>query len=496
MDRRQFCQSTLYAGLAASYPFLSACNRVPPTADKATSSIAAVSLSGAEIELEQAAIKELAEALNGPVILAGHAEYDSVRTLWNAMHDKRPALIARCTSSSDVSHAVTCARERSMLTAVRGGGHSFPGKSVCDGGMMIDLSLMRGVTVDVENRRATTGGGDLLNSLDAESLKHGLVTPTGVVSHTGVGGLTLGGGVGRLVRKFGLTIDNLLSAELVTSDGEIRTVSDEENADLFWALRGGGGNFGAVTKFEFQLHQMDRNLLGGGIIWPIEQAKEVLDFYTDWYAGLSDELYVGPAMLTLPEGQGVLMMDVCYCGDPAEGEKEVAPLRQIGKPLNDGIAMVDYFTLQTMNDGTFGFGRRNYIKGGMIKEFTPALASSMLEAFRPDQRHFLGSHTVGGAVSRVDELATAFPHRNTENMLLLAGMWDEADQDQEVIGNTREWWSQIEPHTGGYYTNLNVVADEMAAGNYGPAYARLAKIKGQYDPTNLFRLNSNIQPAA
>jgi hypothetical protein len=350
MDRRQFCQSTIYAGLAASYPLIAGCNRVPPTADKATTSIAGISLDGAEIELEQAAIRELGEAMNGPVILSGHPDYDSARTIWNSMHDRRPALIARCTNSNDVSQAVTFARERGLLTAVRGGGHSFPGKSVCDGGIMIDLSPIRGVEVDVGNRRATTGGGDLLGALDAGAMQHGLVTTAGVVSHTGVGGLTLGGGFGRLNRKFGLTIDNVTGAEMVTADGEIRTVNADENADLYWAIRGGGGNFGAVTKFEFSLHPFDRNVFSGGVVWPIEQAKEVLDFYGDWYAGLSDELYVGPAMLTLPEGQSVLAMDVCYCGDPVQGEKEVAPLRAIGSPINDGLGMNDYMTLQTMND--------------------------------------------------------------------------------------------------------------------------------------------------
>lgn len=496
MDRRQFCQSTLYAGLAASSPFISACNRVPPTADKATTSIAAVSLNGAEIELEQAAIKELGEALNGPVILSGHPDYDSVRTIWNAMHDKRPALIARCTSSNDVSQAVTFARERGLLTAVRGGGHSFPGKSVCDGGIMIDLSMMRGVEVDVPNRRATTGGGDLLNSLDAEALKHGLITTAGVVSHTGVGGLTLGGGYGRLNRKFGLTVDNVVGAELVTADGQIRTVSEEENADLFWAIRGGGGNFGAVTKFEFQLHPFDRNVFSGGIIWPIEQAKEVLDFYGDWYAGLSDELYVGPAMLTLPEGQSVLVMDVCYCGDPALGEKEVAPLRAIGKPINDGLTMNDYMTLQTMNDGTFGHGRRNYIKNGMVKEITPELLSTLLETFPAQGPYIFSTHTAGGAVSRVGELDTAFPHRNVETMMMVFATWENAEEDHEIIANCRDWWSQIEPFTGGYYSNLNDYTESQSAGNFGPAYERLAQTKGQYDPTNLFRLNSNIMPAA
>jgi hypothetical protein len=317
MDRRQFCRTAIAAGVAASYPLLSACERAATTAD---TSIAAVSLGGAEIELEKAAIKELGESMTGPLILSGHPDYDVARTIWNTMHDRRPALIARCLNSADVSNAVTFARERELLVSVRGGGHSFPGKSVCDGGLMIDLSMLDGVDVDVDNQRATAGGGALLGALDAATLEHGLVTTAGVVSHTGVGGYTLGGGFGRLNRMFGLTVDNLVSAELVTADGEVRTVSEDENPDLFWAIRGGGGNFGVATNFEYRLHPFDRKVLGGGVIWPIDQAAEVMDFYGDWLEDISNELYVGPFMLSLPDGQQVLMMDCLYCGDPVQGE--------------------------------------------------------------------------------------------------------------------------------------------------------------------------------
>ena len=494
MDRRQFCQSSLYASLAASYPFITSCQRVP-TADQAVASIAGVSLDGAELELEKAAIRELGEALEGPVLLSGDAQYDSARAIWNSMHDRRPALIARCINTQDVSHAVTFAGERGLLTAVRGGGHSFPGKSVCDGGLMIDLSQMSDVEIDAGRQSASTGGGSLLGALDSGALGHGLVTPAGVVSHTGVGGLTLGGGLGRLNRKFGLTIDNLVSAEIVTADGEIRAVSEEREPDLFWAIRGGGGNFGVVTSFGFRLHPFDRNVLGGGIVWPIDQAGEVLDFYGDWYADLSDELYVAPFLMTTPDGDRILMMDITYCGDPAQGEKEVAPLRAIGTPVNDGVALIDYYALQTQFDSAFGFGRRNYIKSGMVKEFTPDLLRTLHETFPEDPRIVFGTHTVGGAVNRVGELATAFPHRNAQTVLVLVGIWDDAAADHEAMGNVRAWWRELEPHTGGYYTNLIDDADAMSAGNYGPAYARLAEIKGRYDPANLFRLNSNIRPA-
>ena len=314
MDRRRFCRTAVAASVAAAIPMLPGCEKKAPVATEADTSIRGISLDGAEIELERAAIRELGESLTGPVLLSGHPEYDGARMVWNGMHDRRPALIARCFSSEDVSHAVTFARERGLLTAVRGGGHSWPGKSVCDDGIMIDLSRMNTVVADADARRARARGGALLNALDTAALEKGLVTTAGVVSHTGVGGFTLGGGMGRLNRKYGLAVDNLLAAEIVTADGRVRRISAEQEPDLFWAIRGGGGNFGVVTEFDFQLHPFERNVLSGNIIWPIAQARDVLEFYGEWYLGLSDELYVGPAMMTLPDGTGIVLMEVVYKG--------------------------------------------------------------------------------------------------------------------------------------------------------------------------------------
>lgn len=493
MDRRQFCRTTVAAGVAAAYPFLSGCNRSTPTATEADTGIPAVSLSGSEIELERAAIKELGESMQGPVLLSGHPSYDSARKIWNGMHDKHPALIAQCQSANDVKHAVTFARERELLVAVRGGGHSWPGKSVCDGGIMIDLSPMNGVDVDAENRRAHAGGGALLNALDTNSLAHGLVTTAGVVSHTGVGGFTLGGGFGRLNRKYGLAVDNVRSAQIVTADGSIRTVSDDQDADLFWAIRGGGGNFGVVTQFEFELYPFDRNVLSGSIVWPVEQARDVLEFYGGWYQGRSDEMYVGPAMVTMPDGTGIIMMEVVYNGDPATGEKELEPLRKIGKPIDDGVKMQDYMVMQTQEDAAFAHGVRSYAKNGMVREITQELVDALIESFNNDPRTAFFTHTVGGAAKRVDELATAFPHRNIETMLIVAGGWMDPADDEPAIAMIREWNSKLDPFTGGYYDNIDFDG-AAAAGNYGPAYGRLQKVKGRYDPTNLFRLNSNIKP--
>jgi FAD/FMN-containing dehydrogenase len=325
MDRRKFCRTAVAASVAAAIPLMPGCSRKAPVATQADTSIRGISLDGAEIELEKAAIKELGESMTGPVLLSGHPNYNGARKVWNGMHDKRPALIARCMNSEDVSSAITFARERGILTAVRGGGHSWPGKSVCDDGIVIDLSLMNTVAADADARRAFARGGALLNALDAAALEYGLITTAGVVSHTGVGGFTLGGGMGRLNRKYGLAIDNLRSAEIVTADGQVRRVSDDQDADLFWAIRGGGGNFGVVTEFEFELHPFERNLLSGGLVWPIAQAKDVLEFYGEWYQGLSDEMYVGPAMVTLPDGNSAVVMEVVYNGDPVAGEKELEP---------------------------------------------------------------------------------------------------------------------------------------------------------------------------
>ncbi len=496
MDRRKFCRTTLGASIAAAIPILPGCERDSPvaTATQADTSIRGISLSGAELEMEKAAIRELGESMTGPVLLSGHPEYDGARKIWNGMHDKRPALIARCMSSRDVSHAVTFARERELLVAVRGGGHSWPGKSVCDDGIMIDLSLMNTVDADPDTRRARARGGSLLSALDAAGLRHGLITTTGVVSHTGVGGFTLGGGFGRLNRKYGLAIDNLRSAEIITADGKVRHVSDEEEADLFWAIRGGGGNFGVVTEFEFQLYPFERNLLSGSIVWPVAQARDVLDFYGEWYQGLSDELYVGPTMATMPDGTGIILMEVVYNGDPATGEQELEPLRKIGTPIDDGVKMQDYLVMQTQEDATFAHGVRSYIKNGMVKEITQGLVDAMVESYTNDPRLAMFTHTAGGAAKRVGETDTAFPHRNAETMMMVGGGWMEPADDESAIALAREWYYKLAPFTGGYYDNIDFDGAE-AVGNYGPAYERLSRIKGQYDPMNLFRLNSNIEPA-
>ena len=490
MDRRQFCRSALAAGVSAAF---AGCDRDLPDASQADSSIAAISLDGAEIELEAAAVRELGESISGAVMMPGHPQYDAARKIWNGMHDKRPALIARCLDSSDVSKAVAFARDNNLLVAVRGGGHSWPGHSVCERGLMIDLSQINRVTVDAAARRARAGGGALLNTLDSTALQHGLITTTGVVSHTGVGGFTLGGGFGRLNRKYGLTIDNLTGATIVTADGRTRTISADNESDLFWAVRGGGGNFGVVTEFEFELHPFDRNVLSGNIVWPMAQVRDVLEHYAEHASAYSDEMYLGPSMAQLPDLGDVVVMEVVYNGDPAEGERELAALRGVGAPLVDGVKVQDYMVMQTGSDVAFGHGIRSYAKNGMVKEWTQGLVDALIGAYNP--RLFFANHVAGGAVARVGETDTAFPHRNAASMLVFASGWMDPALDEQMIAETRALYQAAESYLGGYYSNIDFDHD-AATSNYGPVYARLSRIKGQYDPGNLFRLNSNVAPTA
>jgi FAD/FMN-containing dehydrogenase len=461
-------------------------------AANADAGVTAISLDGKPVELSRSVIRDFGKSLNGQVLLAGDADYDAARRIWNGMFVKQPALIARCTSNEDVSRAVGFARDHGLLTAVRGGGHSWPGKSVCDGGLMLDLSLMTTVRVDASRRLAMAPGGALLNGLDSTAFAHGLATTTGVVSHTGVGGFTLGGGFGRLNRKIGLAVDNLEAATIVTADGRVRRIGPKDESDLFWAIRGGGGNFGVVTEFDFRLHEFERKSLNGNIVWPLAQARDVLNFYAEWSAKIPDELYVGPSLFRDPKMGDVIAMDVMYYGGPAAGEKLLAPLRAVGKPVADGVVVQDYLAMQTAMDGALAHGIRSYAKNGMVKAWSPQLVEAMLGAYDPSV--FLTNHVSGGAVKRVGELDTAFPHRNAEIMLVVVAAWQDPTQDQAMMGAARKVFAALEPMMGGYYDNIDFDRCHDT-GNYGPAYARLSKIKGKFDSRNLFRLNSNVQPA-
>ena len=319
---------------------------------------------------------------------------------------------------------------------------------------MIDLSAMNEVTVDPGSRRARVGGGALLYDLDFASLRHGLATTAGIVSHTGVGGLTLGGGYGRLGRKLGLTIDSLLAAELVCADGRTRRLSADENKDLFWAIRGGGGNFGVVTEFEFALHEVPPEMYGGVIQWPLAAARDVLQYYAEHSPGFSDEMFVAPGMTTAADGSARLAIDICYCGDPRNAERELAPLRAVARPAIDGAVPTAYLTMQTRMDGVARPGIRSYIKSGMVGAFTPALIDTMLDGFEPGQGFVINSFATGGRIAQVAETATAWPHRNAHSMIAAVAFWSDAGADSARIGAVRSLWSKLEPHVGGYYANI------------------------------------------
>jgi FAD/FMN-containing dehydrogenase len=497
MNRRHFFQSSLAAAVACALP--PRLYALDGSASQAPGGIAAVKLDGSPTLIEQAALKDLRGSLRGPVLLAGDPGYDESRRVLNRSIDKRPALVVQPSGVADVRSAVTFARDRDLLLAVKCGGHSFGGKSTCDGGMQIDLARLRGVRVDPVSRVAWVEGGSLLGELDHEAMAHGLVTTAGTVSHTGVGGLTLGGGFGRLARRFGLAIDNLRSVDLVTADGRYLRASDKENPDLFWGVRGGGGNFGVVTNFEFDLHPMQREVVAGNVVFPIDRARELLAFYADYSASAPPDLYVDAIMSTTPGGKpGVFVFNICHSGPAADAERLLAPIRQLGKPLADSVAAMDYEAVQRMNDNADPRSLGTYLKSGFVGGFRKELIDAIVDAYEPhpERATMLFFQHGGGEVSRVAVEATAFPHRYaTHNMLNLVSWPLELDRKPHV-DYLRGSWAKLEPFTRGYYTNE--VADEAQAvvdENYQGNLARMREVKRKYDPKNLFRLNANVLPA-
>jgi FAD/FMN-containing dehydrogenase len=460
----------------------------------ASSDIVAVTGDGEETVLSRAAVNELAESLSGTLLLPESGEYESARRIWNGMIDRRPAAIAACAGTADVAAAVTFAREHELLLAVKGGGHSFPGKSVCDGGLMIDLGAMHTVHIDVERHTAHVGGGALLGDLDSASFGHKLATTTGIVSHTGVGGFTLGGGLGRINRKFGLAIDNLLAAELVTADGRILEVNVEQHPDLFWAIRGGGGNFGVVTRFDYRLHPFDPTVLGGDITYPFAQAKDLLTFFADYSSDLPDEANVEPYAIVGEDGDRLIGVAVTYAGNHRQGEKILSPLRAFGQPLEDRIGPLSYQQQQTRADGYYAHGTLNYLKSGFLSELTPAAIDAIVDSFEGDWLPDIWFQHLGGAVARIEPAGTAYFHRKAHSNLGISAAWKDPAQSEQRIGAIRRIYAAIEPHMQGFYTNLHEDSERRTWGNYVENYPRLVAVKNRYDPGNLFRLNANVRP--
>ncbi len=463
---------------------------------KGVGDLAAKSLDGAEITLRGSSVEDFAARLRGDVLLAGHPDYDRTRRIWNGMFDKHPALIARCTGASDVRHAVNFAREHRLLTAVRAGGHSVSGKSTCDGGLVIDLQRMQGVRVDPVTKRAYLESGSLLGQLDHESAAHGLATTAGTFSITGAAGLTLSGGFGRLGRRFGLACDNVASFDIVTADGRFLRASDDENADLFWGLRGGGGNFGVVTSIEYRLHPVDPIVYGGYVAWPWPQVRDALRFYRDVAMDAPEVVNLIPNLYWV-DGSPVFDVGVCWSGDHAEGEAWLKRLRGFGKPVRDTLKPTPYVRIQSAGDASAPDGIHCYAKNGFVGELTNDGIDLMLDVFqRSPGLYDMFMDPCGGAYARVPREATAFPRRDMAFILAIWSSWSDRDGTDEKVAQMRAHWKELEPLTQGFYTNY-AGTDPVAARdreNFGANFERLVAVKSKYDPTNLFRLNANVPP--
>ena len=494
LKRRSFLQSALGLGAASVLPLRYV------RADTIPDDIPAVSLAGKAIVLKRTDLQTLRRSFQGDMLLPGNDQYDHYRMIWNGMFNKHPALILRVAGVNDVVRAVEFARAYGLLTAVRCGGHSFSGKSTCEGGLMIDMTRMNGVHVNPTARTVHVAGGCLLSDMDRATQKFGLATTAGTVSHTGASGLTLGGGYGRMSRKYRLACDNLLSVELVSAGGKVLHASDEENPDLFWALRGGGGNFGVVTAFSYRLHQVGPMVYGGRLSYPFEQAREVLNFYAEFAAAAPDEVFGGGGIVLGPDGKPVFGLAYNYCGRPEDGERVLAPLRKFRKPLVDTCKATPYLTLQTSSDGNWPHGRNYYMKSGFIRRIEPAIIDEVVDRYSEHPRPGVMTvfYQVGGAANRVPRDATAYWERDAEFDVMIFSGWDNpahADLHDGHVAAVREHWAGMEPHVVGTYLNSEGEATlDKVRRTFGDNYERLVKVKKQYDPGNLFRMNANIKP--
>lgn len=449
--------------------------------------------------LKPKAIQDLRHKFRGELLVPSDAGYEAARRVWNGMVDKRPALIARCIGASDVVACVNFALEQDVLISVRGGGHNYAGKAVCDDGLVIDLSSMKGVSVDQARQTARAQAGLRIGELDRETQKYGLATTLGVNTDTGISGLTLGGGYGWLAGKYGLACDNVIWAEVVTADGKIVQCSAEQNPDLFWGLRGAGANFGVVTEFEYKLHPVS-NVLGGILLHPLRE--DVLRFFDEFSSGAPDELTTLGAVLTGPDGSPAFGTLVCYCGSREEGEKVLKPLRTFATPLADLIQQRKYLEMQTQLDATWPPGRHYYNKAHNVRRLNNEAIQTILRysAILPTPVSNIAFQQLHGAASRIPTSATAFPHRYDHFDLLVHPATDNPTEKDKIIGWARQCWEALQPFVEPA-VYVNALEDALEEGElrvreaYGGNYERLAILKRKYDPTNLFRQNSNIKPS-
>lgn len=495
MKRRDFLAGSTVAISAALFPSwkgFSAETNIPLA-------IPAVTGNKEEITIVRSSIVDLKQSLKGRVLLSSDSEYHVARLVRNRIIDKKPALIIQCVDEADIQKAVNFARSHNILTAVKCGGHSVSGKGTCDQGLMIDLSPFRGTKLDKENKRLFIKGGSWLGEMDEATIPHGLGTTAGTVSHTGVGGLATGGGFGRLGRKYGLTLDNIVSIEIVTADGELRYADKNENPDLFWAVRGGGGNFGIVTTFEFKLHEMNKDVIGGRITFDFKDVKQLLKFHGEHSLEASWDMYQDPVVFAPPGGFGnTVYFDVCYSGPHKDADKAFAPLRKAGKVIHDEIDIIDYRDLQKSGDDDDPRGASQYLKGGYTINISDGLIDAIVDNLEahPERGSMAFFQQAGGKINTIASDATAFPSRYAEHNLITGSFWTYGVDTAPHMAWSRRYWKTVSPYTDGFYINDEFSESQKEVNlNFLGNYERLVQIKDKYDPTNLFRLNANIRPS-
>ena len=461
--------------------------------------IPAISRTGGQITLPASAVKKFRASLHGAVLDSTSPTYDATRHIWNGAFDRHPALIARCSSATDIQRSIEFARTHDVLVSVRGGGHSLPGFSQCEGGLMIDLAPMQGVKVDGAKRIVRAQPGVLLGGMDRAAQKSGLAVPAGTVSHTGIAGLTLGGGVGRLGRAFGLSVDNLLAADVVTVDGKLLHASRDENPDLFWGLRGGGGNFGIVSLFQYRAHPIGERLLGGDIIYSFDQARDVLGYLSEHATEYTRQLYLEPILETAADGSRQLVVTACHCGELAQAERELAPLRAAFKPVSDDVKPTPFVDLQSAFDVKAPHGRAYYMTGGLSGAPPAKLIDHLIDRMQQPGAE-MGKFNLtlygGGAIAEVAPDATAYFYRDATHNLVVRASWEDKKFAEQRTAWARATWAGVAPFTKGFYANLAAQAKAPPGAAFGGNFARLQQVKKKYDPTNLLHMNTNIEPAA